>query len=83
MDSEFHCPGTKLFREPIPEDVPCPKCGKEVEIWTHELKATCRNCGAAIFRESKASCIDWCKYAKECVGEELYATLKEGKESHD
>jgi hypothetical protein len=26
------------------------------------------------------SCIQWCKYAKECVGEETYRKLVEKKE---
>ena len=64
----------------MPEEHPCPQCGGDVEVWTHELKATCPHCGATVFKEKSPSCIDWCQYAKECVGEELYAKLVEGKE---
>lgn len=70
------CPGSKVIRQPLPEDYPCPQCGEMVEIWTHELKVKCPQCGTTVFREQKPSCIDWCKFAKECVGEEAYNRLK-------
>lgn len=74
------CPGSSKIREPIPEYFTCPQCGnQEVEIWTHELKAACDKCGALVFRPMEQSCIDWCKYAKECIGEEKYAELKAAK----
>ena len=56
----------------------CPNCGKEVEIWTDELKATCRNCGKKVYRAQQASCIEWCPHAKECVGPEVYERLTAG-----
>ena len=56
----------------------CPNCGNEVEIWTDELKATCRNCGTKVFRAQQASCIEWCPHAKECVGPEVYERLMAG-----
>lgn len=74
------CPGSRSIREPTPEDITCPNCGKEVEIWTDELKATCRGCGNTIFRAQQASCIDWCPHAKECVGPEVYERLRPGVE---
>lgn len=70
------CPGSKLLREPMPEDITCQECRGSVEIWTHELKATCPNCGATVFRERAPSCIDWCRFAEECIGPELYAQIK-------
>ena len=80
FDKTF-CPGSKTLREPMPEDYPCQQCGyKEVEIWTHELKGTCPKCGAPVFKERTPSCIDWCQHAKECVGEETFDRLMEGKE---
>jgi len=66
------CPGSGGIRTPIPSLKPCPKCGQEVEVWSDELKARCSNCGA----------IDWCKAAKECLGEEKYNQLK-GKSRGD
>lgn len=80
IGSNGFCPGSKALREPTPEEMPCPNCGESVEIWTHELKATCPKCGGTVMREVMPSCIDWCKFAKECVGEEVYAKLKGSKE---
>ena len=70
------CPGSRTIREPRPEYINCPDCGREVEIWTDELKATCPGCGNKVFRAQQASCIDWCPHAKECVGPEAYERLR-------
>ena len=78
MTYDKSCPGSRTIREPIPESIDCPECGKEVEIWTDELKATCHSCGATVYRAQQASCIDWCPHAQECVGPEVYARLKTG-----
>ncbi|MBI2852799.1 MAG: hemerythrin domain-containing protein [Chloroflexi bacterium] len=72
------CPGSKAIRNPVPENISCPNCGYEVEIWTDEIKATCPKCKTKVFREAQVSCIDWCPYAKECVGPEVYERLKPG-----
>ena len=50
----------------------CPSCGEEVEIWTDEIRGVCSNCGRAVFRDGYMSCLEWCKFAQECVGEEAY-----------
>ncbi len=74
------CPGARTIREPRPEYINCSECGREVEIWTDELKATCPGCGSKVFRAQQASCIDWCPHAKECVGPEVYERLRPGVE---
>lgn len=71
------CPGSRTIREPRPEYMTCSKCGREVEIWTDELKATCK-CGNKVYRAQQVSCIDWCPHAKECVGPEVYERLRPG-----
>ena len=68
----FNCPGAQRFRQPSPEMIKCPYCGEEVEIWTDEVTATCPKCGNTVSREAGQSCLDWCKFAKECVGEKIY-----------
>lgn len=78
MAMDKSCPGSRTIREPRPEYMNCPTCGKEVEIWTDELKATCRSCGGKVFRAQQASCIEWCPHAKECVGPEVYERLMAG-----
>lgn len=73
------CPGSKSIKQPVPEYKKCLKCGDEVEIWSDELMVECPGCRCIISKEMKNSCIEWCKYAGECVGEDLLKKLKEGK----
>lgn len=68
----FKCPGSHSFSQPHPEYINCPFCKKEIEIWSDEVKAKCPGCKKVILREGGPSCLDWCKYGKECVGEETY-----------
>ena len=70
------CPGQN-FQDKIPElkYKNCPKCGKEVELWPPGYLAKCTSCGCEVREESIPSCADWCKYAKECLGEEKYKAL--------
>lgn len=70
------CPGAAQFtRTPTLKIRKCPECGADVEIFSTELKVECGNCGFTIYNDL-GSCIQWCKYAKECIGEELYNELK-------
>jgi hypothetical protein len=79
-DSVSLCPGAERIRRPVPEYAKCPKCGKEVEIWSDELGGECE-CGAHVSR-NEAACFQWCEHAKECLGEEKYNKLmKELKEA--
>lgn len=70
------CPGSLAIRQPTPEDLRCHQCGTEVEIWSDEMKAKCQHCGASVSRDIPPSCIDWCKWAEECIGTETYERLK-------
>ena len=78
MTQDKSCPGSRTIRNPVPENFPCPSCGRQVEIWTDEAKTTCPDCKSVVFRERKMSCIDWCPHARECVGPEVYERLKPG-----
>jgi len=71
VDHQF-CPGARFLRQPKPEIFECPSCGEEVEIWTDEIRGVCSNCGRTMFREGAMSCLEWCKFAQECVGEATY-----------
>lgn len=74
------CPGSKKFRQPEPENLKCPSCGKEVEIWTDEIQRACPHCKAVILRKLEgATCLDWCRYAKECVGMDTYQKYMHNK----
>jgi DNA-directed RNA polymerase subunit RPC12/RpoP len=72
------CPGAINIREARPEEITCPRCGSEVEIWSDELSARCPQCGCRVSRERGPSCIDWCSFAEQCVGTEKYQRLKRG-----
>lgn len=73
------CPGSQSFSQPKPEDAKCPFCGAEVETWSDEVKTTCTKCNKTFLREGKETCLDWCKYAKQCVGERVYKKYLENK----
>lgn len=74
------CPGSKAFRQPKPEFIPCPSCHGEVEIWTDEAEAKCDQCGQMVSREMLQGCVDYCPSAKECLGEQLYTRLMAAKQ---
>lgn len=44
------CPGPDRKKKAIPEDLECPTCGREVEIWSNEEKKVCPSCGATVAR---------------------------------
>ena len=70
------CPGAAQFtRTPTLKIKKCPECGENVEIFSTDTQVKCGHCGFIIYNDLE-SCIQWCKYAKECVGEELYNKLK-------
>ncbi|MCI6174480.1 MAG: hypothetical protein MR671_09530 [Clostridiales bacterium] len=56
------------------EERRCPNCGHEVEIFSVDTEVVCENCGFVIYND-KLSCVQWCKYAKQCVGEQRYNQL--------
>ena len=54
----------------------CPRCGHEIEIFSVDTEAVCENCGFVIYNDT-LTCVQWCQYAKKCVGEEAYEQLME------
>jgi len=70
---DLKCPGAILTRQPEPENFNCPSCGAEVEIWTDELSRPCQKCGTVVTKSEGLSCVEWCRHAKECIGETRYA----------
>lgn len=69
------CPGASNIKTPTITIKTCPQCGEEIEFFSTDLQKKCSKCGFVVFKDIE-SCIQWCKYAKECVGEELYNKLK-------
>ena len=70
-----NCPGAAHIRTPTIIVKKCPECGNEVEIFSNEMLTKCTRCGFTICSDLE-SCVQWCKYAVECVGEEMYQKLK-------
>jgi hypothetical protein len=73
------CPGARFLRQPRPEIFECPDCGEEVEIWSDEIRGTCSSCGRHVFRDGLPSCVEWCKYGKECIGEEAFGRYQRSR----
>jgi len=71
------CPGQD-DRDIKAETMTCPDCGYSLEIFSDEVKVKCPQCKGFVCRERLPTCADWCKYAKECIGEEKYKKLKGG-----
>jgi len=61
------CPGQDS-RNITSQQIKCPKCGYEVEIFSDEAKAVCPHCKNWVFTAKRPSCADWCKAAGECLG---------------
>lgn len=58
----------------------CPRCGHVIEIFSVDVSMTCENCGYTIYNDT-LNCVQWCQYARKCVGEELYDRYMEIAES--
>lgn len=65
------CPGQD-DRDIKAKIIACPDCGYKVEIFSDEIHVKCPKCKGLVFNEILPSCVDWCKYAKECVGKQFY-----------
>jgi DNA-directed RNA polymerase subunit RPC12/RpoP len=71
------CPGQDKRNIKI-EIITCPDCGYKIEIFSDEVKISCPKCKSLVCQERLPSCVDWCKYARECVGGEKWEQLKGG-----
>jgi len=70
------CRGADRLKTPTLEIKTCPECGAEVEIFSVDTSVKCDNCGFTVYNDVQ-NCVLWCKYAKLCVGEELYNKMME------
>lgn len=75
----FECPGSEKFKQPKPEYLKCHSCGEEVEIWSDEIQTPCPKCKTRVTRKESTSCLDWCKYAKDCIGVQKYSAYLKNK----
>jgi len=69
-----HCPGAANIRTPTLTIKKCPRCGEDVEVFSNDITVSCSTCGFVIYNDIQ-SCVQWCTYARECVGEETYRKL--------
>ena len=49
----------------------CPQCGELIEMFSIDTQMACEKCGFVAYNDT-LSCVQWCQYAKQCVGEEMY-----------
>ena len=61
-------------RTPTLREQVCPQCGNLIEIFSVDTSVTCEHCGFVAYNDT-LSCVQWCKYARQCVGEETYERL--------
>lgn len=69
-----HCPGAANVKTPTLAIRKCPQCGEDVEIFSNDVSVRCSVCGFVVYNDI-ASCVQWCRHAKECLGAELYDRL--------
>lgn len=55
-------------------DKVCPKCGHPIEMFSVDTEMACEKCGTVVYNDA-LNCVQWCQYAKQCVGEETYEAL--------
>lgn len=61
-------------RTPTIHEKTCPNCGEVIELFSIDTQVACEKCGFIAYNDT-LSCVQWCKYAKECVGEEMYEAM--------
>lgn len=68
------CPGSSNILMPTIKLKTCPECGGEVEVVSTDMQTNCPDCGFTTYN-NVVSCVQWCAFAKECLGEQLYERL--------
>jgi DNA-directed RNA polymerase subunit RPC12/RpoP len=76
------CPGQD-FRNLTVSVHKCPKCGRDVEVFSDEMKAKCPKCKTVVEKENVPTCIEWCKEAKKCLGPERWQKVMEAIGKND
>jgi len=68
------CPGAANLRTPTLAIKKCPQCGDEVEIFSNDISVKCGECGFVVYNDIQ-SCVQWCRHARECLGDEMFRKL--------
>jgi anaerobic ribonucleoside-triphosphate reductase len=61
------CAGISYLRTPTLTIKKCPQCGVDVELFSSDFEVQCNKCEFIVFNDQNL-CIQWCAYAKDCVG---------------
>ena len=61
-------------RTPTIEENICPNCGSTIEVFSTDTEVACENCGFVVYNDA-LSCVQWCKYARQCVGDAMYEQM--------
>ena len=64
-------PHTPTIHEKI-----CPNCGNVIELFSIDTQVACDRCGFVAYNDT-LSCVQWCQYARKCVGDEMYEKMME------
>ena len=54
----------------------CPQCGSIIELFSIDTQVACDHCGFIAYNDT-LSCVQWCEYARKCVGDEMYEKMME------
>ena len=54
----------------------CPICGELIELFSIDTQMPCEKCGFIAYNDT-LSCVQWCAYARKCVGDEMYEHMME------
>ncbi len=54
----------------------CPQCGEMIEMFSIDTQMACEKCGFIAYNDT-LSCVQWCQYARKCVGDEMYEHMME------
>lgn len=63
-------------RTPTIHEKICPQCGEIIELFSIDTQVACDKCGFVAYNDT-LSCVQWCAFAKQCVGEEMYNQMME------
>ena len=64
LKSRHHCSITA-------DEKICPNCGSIIELFSIDTQMACETCGFIAYNDT-LSCVQWCQYARKCVGDEMY-----------
>ena len=58
----------------------CPNCGETIELFSIDTERACEHCGFVAYNDT-LSCVQWCQYARKCVGDAMYEHMMEVMET--